>query len=68
MTQASDFVCQQTVAMARKLGASEIQAERAGRDARHEYRAAAVIKGGVSAMIERYAKQAAKLSKKEAKK
>lgn len=67
MTKASDFVYNQTVAMAKREGANDLQAERAGRDARHEYQSQAVIKGGVSAMIERFAKQAAKNSKKDAK-
>jgi hypothetical protein len=67
MTAASEFIYQQTITMAKTLGASDIQAERAARDARHEYKTAAVIKGGVSAMIERRAKEAAKNSKKDAK-
>ena len=65
MTSVIEFIRTQTVDMSMKLGASMSHAERAAAEAVNHYRTAHVIKGGVSAMIERHAKRAAKASKND---
>lgn len=63
--KAEDFIRNQVVRLCLDGGVSEYKASVAAQDAVSEYRRSGDIKGGVSKMIERYAKAAIKASKAE---